>query len=338
MPDRASRPSAMHRPSFLSLVTNEAATSPLQAALESDGWLAHNVKELISCVGSIAAFDELDAAPILSEPLDWTWLASDVRPTVTTVATTLSERIDSLNRELFWRAAEAGGCDPLSYIDDEHEAICFRLLAKLAARAPDVLARTTTPRTAAAILWLALRGNRTDGRRTTEVTAKEIWTEFGVSSCARHARALHAALGFELVGEANFYRRADIWLASPDLLHSRNRTWLLGRRADVLQVIQRRAVERARTRAVQPMPDGTVQIRARTVTPQRALRSTMDGGRQVVVALFGADDDAEALALSVPHAHRLVTMLQNALARSATAALSRAEPPSTTVELGPNRV
>jgi Domain of unknown function (DUF6398) len=161
-------------------------------------------------VGGRDALQSLDAAPIPDEPFAWTGVAEDIRP----VVEQMRELID-------------GCCDAL--LDVECRTICRRVLARAAARSPEVFRRKArTDIGAAAIVWLVGQGNNLFGSGSVSVSA--VCEHFGIASgnLSDRANTLRKAAGiFE-----DEYRQSSwsIRLGDAALLHSRRRLSIIAQR------------------------------------------------------------------------------------------------------------
>jgi hypothetical protein len=272
-------------------------TSVLRDADQPGKWASGMVNDLAGLVGGIDALERLDAVQLPGDPFNWAAVADTDRAVV---------------------------CDVLARIDDcveraydiEYRTIARRLLERIAALDPNSLRRGSVVRTAAAITWLALRGNgRLDGRGWP--TADGLWAMFGVSSCAARGRSLFSSTGLTPRPGADtsvFSRMSDVWLRDPNLLHSRTRALVLQYREATIRNIEAEAAKCAEAHPIKRLPDGNLRIAARTVTPRWAIRAPTESGRALVLATFGeSEDDPEVLALSVSDARHLVNLLERAL-------------------------
>lgn len=320
MSNRAQRHLGRRSPTHLRVVPPPAAPpplprSPLREAIETDGPGAYGARELAACVGGIDALERLDIEPLLPQPFDASAVPLAHRPLVVSIHSEMQAGIDAFNRPFnsLWTTTGLPELPPP--FDAEYRAIAQRILLRLATANGGALARSTPRRTAAAIAWLAFRGNQKKrGRRRPEVTADGVWRAFNVSNCATLASALHRALNLPpFDSDDNWHDLSSLWLTDTQLLHSTARVWILRARTSAMQVCETLAREAAERRPVQFLPGGKVQIKARPVVPLSALRTPDITGRHTVVAMFGDLDDPEVIALSVPDAQRLIAILQRAL-------------------------
>lgn len=316
MSNRAKRHLGSRSPTLLRVVPPPAAPrSPLREAIDTDGPGAYGARELAACVGGIDALERLDIEPLLPEPFDISAVPSANRPLVMSVHSDLRAGIDAFNRPFDSLWINTGLPELPPPLDEEYQAIAQRILLRLAAGDGGALAKSTPRRTAAAIAWLAFRGNQKKrGRRRPVVTADGIWRAFGVSNSATLAAALHRALNLPPVdSDDNWHDLSNLWLPDTQLLHSSARVWILRARTSAMQVCETLARDAAERRPMQFLPGGKVQIKARPVAPFAAFRTPDTTGRHTVVTVFGDLDDPEVFALSVPDARRLIAMLQRAL-------------------------
>lgn len=246
--------------------------------------------DLISLVGGHDALGSLDAEPIPDEPFDWSAVEATDRPMVTRVLE-LSDRC----------------CEEL--LDSECRTIARRVLARVAARDPRVLRRSTNAeRCAAALVWLVGRANGQFGRRG-RYTSGRLWNWFGVTSCSDRGWSLRNAAG--LVPDDRWHSpwRDEVALGDASLLHSDVRTGLIARRDALVEIERRR-------RPWSILADGrTATLRVAAVKVVAAAKGVIAGGHRAVVTIgLGGDlDDATFFALSIPDAYELVRMVQRAL-------------------------
>ena len=201
-------------------------------------------------------------------------------------------------------------CDEL--LDAEFRTICRRILARVAARDPRPLRRSTqVARCAAGLVWLAGRANGEFGRRGRR-SAQWLWAWFGVNGCAERGHSLRAAAGLLPDGLDPYPRDDVLTLGDVELLHSRYRAGLVTRRGYLLEIAERR-----RTWKVEGCDGRTarVELRADPLKPLTAIKGVVpDTGRGTVIIGFGDHvDDARYVLLTVPDAHELVRMVQGAL-------------------------
>jgi hypothetical protein len=292
--DNASAP----RPSaFGILPPHTTSTTPdLREIVRGNDWTARMIKDLCDLIGGIDALQDLDAIPLPNAGFDWAVVADADRTVVTEVLAEIDQRV-------------------AHWFGDEYQVVAHRLLARLAAHNPSSLYRGTAVRTAAAITWLALRGNDALGGRR-RPTASTVWAVFRVSNCADRGRGLFKAIGLapRLYSKSLFDNHSDVWLGDPSLLHSQTRASLLRRREIAIAAIEQDAVRRAEAHPLKRMADGNLLISARSVTPRWAIRAPNSAGRELVLATFGeSEDEPEVLALSISDARHLVALLENAL-------------------------
>ena len=122
------------------------------------------VGDLAALVGGIDALEHLDTIPLPDEPFDWSVVADTDCSFVENLLGLIDEHVERL-------------------FGVEYRTVAHRLVERIASRDPATLRSGSEVRTAAAITWLALRGNGViNGRRWP--TANGIWAMFRVSSCA----------------------------------------------------------------------------------------------------------------------------------------------------------
>ncbi len=272
----------------------------IRDALCSGDWYASYANELATLAGGIDALERLDADPLPDEPFAWPSVADRDRGFL---AETLAAADDCCERRL----------------DLEYRTIVRRLLARVATHDPRPLRRRpNATRCAAALVWLALRGNGAVGRRRSQWSAEEVWSWFRVSSCASLGRRLLAAGeigGVAPDGSLTPARpRTEVRLTDVGLLHSRYRSLLLVRRAEVETVVEEAALLNPAARPITLLADGKVDLRGRPVEVLWTVKGMTSEGRAVVVLALGASDiNAELLAFSVPQARQLQSSLGHAL-------------------------
>lgn len=309
-------------PLFFALPTAaEDDTSPLRSALESITWMSTPVRNLADLVGGIEALEQLDDEPVPDEPFDWTDIEDRHREAVGDVLSALDSAlgtscpaVPSDPREVLL-AIGVSGIKSLwsAAVDAEYRTIVRRLLARVAQRDPVMLSRTSPDRTAAALAWLAIHGND-DLRRSTTLTAGDLWMLFRVSNCTDRGRALHRAAGF-VVPEQDWWRsrQSDVWMPNVGLLHSTIRRRFVHRRADLVKAIGNERELRAAKHPIR-LRENERYLSGRPITPMWAARAVVDNDRAVIALTLGERVVApEVLALTVPDARRLVAMLGNAL-------------------------
>jgi hypothetical protein len=242
--------------------------------------------DLIEAVGGAGALTRLHADPLPDEPFEWS--AVDARD-VAFVTDVL--------------AAADKCCEAL--LDTEFRTIARRILARVAARDPRALRRSTNvPRCAAGLVWLAGRASAEFGSRC-RLPARLLWTWFGVADSSDRGRSLQRAAGLE-PDRGSWSWSSHPALGDPELLHSRYRAELLARR-DLLVGIA------SAGRQWSPSNDGTAHVRTHRVKPLVATKGSI-GARAMIIAGFGDDlDDATFYSFSITEARDLLLMLQDAL-------------------------
>lgn len=155
-------------------------------------------------VGGERALAALDDAPLPDEAFDWTGIADDIRDRVGEVLA-LTDRC----------------CDEL--LDQEYRTAVRRLLARAATGDPEVFRRRGRSTTAAAALcWAVGKANRLFPP-VGGLTVRALNEHFGVSgSVSSRANTLLRAAGIK--------PSSSVILGSPDLLTSRRRQEIIGRR------------------------------------------------------------------------------------------------------------
>jgi len=299
-------PQAAHRsttaPAIFGLhhppVTGEPSLGQAAAAGPS---FVHLVDGLAELVGGLHVLERLDDEPLPIEVVD----LGSVEPGSQTRCGEILSSIDTFAAEqwIFGRL-----------LDAEYRTIIARLLGRIVERSPAELQRSDPLRTAAALAWLALHGND-DLSPPHHPSAADLWHGFGVSNAAAVGRRLHRAAGFERPSASGgrFARRPAVWLPDVALLHSRTRRGLVKLRDQLVTAIEA-ALERRRADAPIKDAGGRISVSAHLTVPRWAVRAPDGDGRHAVVVTFGNDDDdVEVVGLSVPDAHRLVHMLQQAL-------------------------
>jgi hypothetical protein len=160
-------------------------------------------------VGGAAALARLDAEPLPDEPFEWGRVGDDIE---------LSARV--------MRVLEL--CDDTcgALFDVEHRTACRRLLARVAASAPDALLRGKADRAAAALCWTIAKANRTLSPRHGGVSSKQLHEHLGIrgGDASQRAATLLKAAGFT---HAIGY---DLVLGSPDYLVSTRRAAIVRQR------------------------------------------------------------------------------------------------------------
>lgn len=142
-----------------------------------------------------AALDALDDRPLPDESVDWDQVRHDIRPRVGAVL----ELVDRCCAEL---------------LDLELRTAARRLLARVAAAAPDLFLRRGRPEgTAAAVCWIVATANHPF--RDRRLTVKQLTACIGATgSPSSSAKALLKAIGVDPEG----YAYGDGHLGSPDYL------------------------------------------------------------------------------------------------------------------------
>jgi hypothetical protein len=149
------------------------------------------------------ALDTLDDAPLPDEPLNLARINSGLHHTLHVIAE-LTDRC----------------CADL--LDAEHATACRRLIRDIAARRPDILRRARVDTTAAGIVWIIAKANRTFSQRPGGLTAKAVGDWFGLgNNAAQRAPTLLQALN--IPGQ----RYRDVRLRSPRYLTSTRRRQII---------------------------------------------------------------------------------------------------------------
>lgn len=176
--------------------------------------------ELTERVGDIDPLMRLDAEPLPDEPFDWPTVDAADRPFAGAVLD-LSDRC----------------CEEM--LDVEFRTMTRRILARVAARDPRALRRSTNARRfAAGLVWLAGRANGKFGRRG-RWTSQRLWRWFGVSDRSDRGRSLRSAAGLEPeTHELRWSSNEPLTLGDAGLLHSRVRRRVIAQR-DALAQIER---------------------------------------------------------------------------------------------------
>lgn len=178
-------------------------------------------------VGGLDILWTLDAEPVPDEPFDWSGVELRDRPYVAEVL-----------------ALSDACCDDL--FDHEFRTIARRILARVAARDPRPLRRSTNAaRSAAGLVWLAVAGNRDRGPVRARSSAG-LWAWFGVSNASERGRVLRLAAGLGSGLPPGGPLGRAMTLGDPALLHSRFRAQLIARRdliADLPRLIAEAGVK-----------------------------------------------------------------------------------------------
>jgi len=293
-----------HRHRHLQPVHHDATPTPqfepgaLRRSLESDEYHSATTRALAEICGGIEALEQLDDDALMEAPFDITAVPVEDQALVNELLTTI---------------------DPFceTFLDDEYTSIVHRLLARAIAHPAHPLRRRAgTKRIAAALVWIALKGNNAIGRRR-GWTGETLWYLLGVSDCASLGRGIASGMGATPSIEAIGFDRhptGGIVLGDSLLLHSEARRWLIEYRETQIEVISHlEAVRDQRRFCVER--DGRVELRGRGVTIAGALKGISETGRAIVMLVFGESvrDPDDVMALSVPDTHQLITQLQSAL-------------------------
>ena len=245
---------------------------------------------LLGQVGDLDALLNLNADPLPDEPFDWSGVEERDAPMVRAIL----DRSDACCTEI---------------LDLEFRTIARRILARVAARDPKALRRSTNhDRVAAGLVWLVGRANGEFGRRG-RWTSGRLWKWFGVTSCSDRGWTLGNAA--DLIPEVTDspWQDDQVELGDARLLHSRIRSQLITRRDSL-----HRYDEQHRPWSVRD--DGhSTEVRARRVKALVAAKGLEgDTPRALVMIGLGDDiEDASFFGLSIPDARHLVTMVQRAL-------------------------
>jgi hypothetical protein len=294
--DSSENSSASSMPIFGVLAPPVRSTHSVLHDAEQLGW-ASSVSDLAGLVGGIDALEGLDDVPLRDDPFDWTLVADKDRSVVAELLALIDDRVE-----------HAFGI--------EYQIVTHRLLERIATHDPSSLRRGSVMRTAAALTWLALRGNgELSGRRWPSATG--IWAMFRVSSCADRGRVLFSSTGMtprQCRDYSPFRSWSDVWLCDPLLLHSDSRMSVMEQRDATIRAIESDATGREEAHPIKRLADGNLSISARSVTPRWAIRSRNASGRALVLTTFGeSEDDPEVLALSISDARHLIALLERAL-------------------------
>ncbi len=322
---RFERQSQAPRPSLVGVpaLPAESPPSPLAECLASESYLAGGVRDLADLVGGVDVLECLDPTPLPDEAFDWTAVAEVDRGVVRAVLEAAERAVTDPalpvpDRDVASLLSRGGM--PLWIVDLEFRTVVRRLIALVARHDAPILHRSPPARLAAAFVWLALHGNGKLGRGRS-FKADYIWWGFEVTDCAERGRALRRATGVPAV-TPDWYGSSvgpgdDTWLPDAALLHSSTRRSLVTRREHLISSIAAEAEREAQRQPVRLVGDGQVRLLARQVIPRGAVRATVEAGRSVVFALFGAEEGPlkteEVLALSISDARLFVTMLEKAL-------------------------
>ena len=267
--------------------------------VDSSSWLAPIARDLVACVGSIQALESLDGQPHPVEALD---LAG----------------VDAADTELVSHIVELiVEADLL--VSPEMITIIHRLITRLAEH-PDkpLRRRTSPPRIAAAIVWLAFSASGLIGRRRGMRTAGSIWSDFGISSAKdigfSLAKALHDPSSDGLPAVTND-ASSPPRLGDPALLHSHYRRSLINRRQELeVYIVDQRQSDMNR-HPIQIVPAGGVRFATNPTTVRWAVRSPDEQGRATVMVATGDLQEMRLTSISVPDARRLIAALEHALSQ-----------------------
>ena len=282
--------------------------------MQSGTWAGEELGRLALEVGGVDALDTLDDCPVPDEPFDWSLVTEADRDAVGAILDALEDGVlDTPHQEFLGRFGFP--LPGVPRVDTEYRTIARRLLALIASADPRSLRKSSARRNAAAILWLAMRSNDAFDRR---FRANDLWDMFGVSSCTTRGWELRAASGLADLDESELHRpgRQRIpTLPDASLLHSSSRIRYIEARDRYIGYAETAAAERERARPIRNVGNGQMHIRARPITPRWALTAIAETGRATVMVTVGeTDDDVEVLALSIPDARRLMSMIGSALA------------------------
>jgi hypothetical protein len=259
---------------------------------------------MLPYVGTLESLMALDGEPIPDEPFDDSLVSAIDRDVVDEVL----------------RIADAA-CDVL--LDVEHRTIARRILARVAARDPRALRRSVHPaRMAAALVWLAGRVGSGEFCRRARRQASDLWDLLDVGDCSDRGRTFQrvAGLGVGVVASAE---PLGVWtrpipVGDAAFLHSSLRRLMVDDRDFLLELDRERAMATWG-------PDGLV-VRAAPLKPLLALKGTLDDTDRIGITVGFDDGTAEGwyLALSIPEAHQLVALLEQAIADPAPGTHRRA--------------
>ena len=284
------------------LLARLAEPAPAQSVLRTElagGQFAQAVLDLADLVGGIDALEALSTDPLPAETI-----------AASGVGGGLGERIEAVGAAINAFAARYTFID---VPDAEFRTVIARLVRRIVDGAPDELARSAPARVGAALVWLAMQGNGELGRRA-RLPATFIWDGFGVGPAGDLGRRLLRATGLPFLADPSA-AGTSVWLADVTLLHSRTRRRLVARRDGLVRMLDELAARRREQAPLRLADDGRVAMQGHRTMPHVAVRGADAGGRDMVAMVFGtAESDVEVLAVSVPDAHRLVQMLQQALA------------------------
>jgi hypothetical protein len=207
------------------------------------------------------------------------------------------------------------------WLDIECRTMTRRLLARVLTKDPKPLRRSSSPpRIAAGIVLACLSGSDKIGRRAAgQWTANDVASWFGVSSVGDVARALVRAAQFELVYENHpaWYDAVPDGLRSVELLHSSTRRNLLTQRSSAIASFEKEEKRRAGRRPMVDLGEGRVQMRSCLVDVALVRKGVSETGRIMVLvglAPLTPEPELELFAISVPEAHHLAGLLNDALA------------------------
>lgn len=304
MSSNRKRRSGRHRPNHPQLrpVTDtDRAPSRLQRALDVDSWASTALAERAERLGGVAAYEALSADDVpADEPFDWSSVTAQDHAVVTEVLTAL----------------DAFAAAPLLTRRPEFTTILRRLLA-VAARQPSdtVRRRTSPPRIAAALAWIAFAGNGELGRGRGRVSGELLWWIFDVGNCAPLARSIAESLG--MLEEQPGAPARDRWLVhlgDPGLMRGYRRRYEIELRDEYIERIEAEEAKRAANAVVQITDDSVVLLARDADLVMCVPTCTQDGVPQIAIVL-GSDpvEPDEAVAFGLDDAQRLLGSLQVAL-------------------------
>jgi hypothetical protein len=287
-------PFAGHRSPHLFAVGSERDPYRYQPGPESyepdDAWAmsrrADLFTELVAVAGGADALLRLDADPIPDEAFDWS---------------TVDGRDAAFVGEVLVAVDEC--CAEL--LDVEFRTIARRILARVAARDPRALRRSThVARCAAGLVWLTGRASGEFGSQC-RLPSRALWSWFGVPEASDRGRSLQRAAGLE-PDDVSWERNSRPTVGDPELLHSQYRAELIARRDLFVGIAAAR-------RTLTASPDGSARVHAEALKPLTAAKGAV-GNRAMILAGFGDNvDNATFFAFSITETRELVGMLQSAL-------------------------
>ncbi|NOX31689.1 MAG: hypothetical protein GXP35_16830 [Actinobacteria bacterium] len=203
------------------------------------------------------------------------------------------------------------------HLDVELRTVLRRLVQRAAANSSSPLRKRAAPeRLAAALVWVALAGNRALEPRA-RWAGVDVWRWFGVADATGLGVSVATKLGMtrpDRYGEPCRTKASVVELGNPDLLHSDLRRVLIRRRTFTERNIAE-AIERFEAaKPIRYLPNGKVSIKAVPTGPLFAFKSEGPEGYPLVVVALGDDEEsATVYALNVPDAHDLAHKLNTAL-------------------------